>query len=290
MGKIRVKVLGDEQADKQKEAARAQKRAEKKALKEAEKAAAPVEETVTVEEVGEKKTQTVTSETKAGEPQPKADRPVAERKEKKAKFAKNGKRTHSKRYGENIGKVGKKTNYPLTTAIEMLKNFKKAKFDETVELHINVKEKGLAGQVSLPHGTGKTRKIKIVDDALIEQIEKGTIDFDVLVAHPSMMPKLAKVARILGPRGLMPNPKNGTVTPKPEEVVEKLAGGQVNFKTEPGAPVIHMSIGKISFDDKKIQENVMSALKAIQLSQIDKITIKSTMSPALFIDLNSVSK
>jgi large subunit ribosomal protein L1 len=186
--------------------------------------------------------------------------------------------------------VAVKTAYPLETAVAMLKKFKASKFDETVELHINVREKGVSGQVTLPHGTGKKRVITIADDAVIADIEKGKINFDILVAHPSMMPKLAKVARILGPRGLMPNPKNGTVTPNVDAIVEKLSAGQVNFKTESDAPIIHMSIGKISFTEPQITENVQGAISAIKLSNITKITMKSTMSPALNIDINSLGK
>ena len=181
--------------------------------------------------------------------------------------------------------VANKTSYPLTSGIELLRKFKKSSFDETVELHINVVEKGVSGQVSLPHGTGKKLNIKIADDALIAEVEKGKIDFDILVATPDMMPKLAKVARVLGPKGLMPNPKAGTISQKPEEVVEKLSAGQVSYKTEAANPLIHMSVGKLSFEDKQLQENINKVISAIGPAKISKVTLKSTMSPAVVIQV-----
>ncbi|PIT89162.1 MAG: hypothetical protein COU27_01805 [Candidatus Levybacteria bacterium CG10_big_fil_rev_8_21_14_0_10_36_7] len=210
---------------------------------------------------------------------------IEEKDGKKGKSKFNIKKTHtaSRRYSDNATLVAKKTAYPLKTALEILKKFKSVKFDETVELHINVKEKGINGQMTLPHGTGKTLKVKIADDALIAQIEKGKIDFDILVATPEMMPKLARVARVLGPRGLMPNPKSGTISEKPEDVVKKLSLGQISFKTESGAPIIHLSIGKLSFDEKQLSENIKEVTTAIKVSNINNATLKSTMSPAIKI-------
>jgi large subunit ribosomal protein L1 len=209
------------------------------------------------------------------------------KKTKKEKFVKANKKVESKRHKENMGFVSKTQKYNLTQAIETLKKFKKGKFDETVELHINTKEKGVSGQVTLPHGTGKTLVIKIADDAILAEVAKGKISFDVLVATPSMMPSLAKVAKILGPRGLMPNPKNGTIAEKPEEAVKKLSGGQINYKTEAEFPIIHAIVGKISFDDNKLKDNVKTFLTSVGSDKISSATLKSTMSPA--IRLNSTS-
>ncbi len=149
---------------------------------------------------------------------------------------------------------------------------KRTKFDETVELHINTIETGVSGSLTLPHGTGKATRVTIADvtqdekavDDLIKNIEAGKIDFDVLVATPPTMPKLAKVARVLGPRGLMPNPKNGTVTAKPDDIANKFAGGQFNYKTEAKFPILHLAVGKLSFGDKKLEENITTAVKAIK--------------------------
>jgi len=158
-------------------------------------------------------------------------------------------------------------------------------------LHVNLSpavlgdKKDLRGSVQLPHGTGKQVKVVIADDALIAQVEKGVIDFDILVAHPSMMAKLAKVARVLGPKGLMPNPKNGTVSPDPEKRVKELSQGQVNFKTEPDQPIVHMTVGKVSFDEKKITENVLAVFDAIGRGKIQKAVLSSTMGPGIRVEL-----
>ena len=178
----------------------------------------------------------------------------------------------------------------------MLK-LKAAKLDETVELHINTLEQGVSGSFILPHGTGKQIRIEIANqtedpkhvEEIIKKVETGKIDFDVLIATPDAMQKLARVARVLGPRGLMPNPKSGTVTPKPNEVAKKYAGGQINFKTEAKFPILHLSIGKISFGDKKLKENIVTAIAAVQTKNIKNVTLKSTMSPAIKIEVSSIA-
>lgn len=264
MGKIRVKTF-DESEDSQEKAKKLEAKKEaKKLAKKAEKK----------EEAAESASEVTASEE------------VAEEKKfkKKAKFA-DKKPTISPRHKENVAKVNSNTQYKVDQALVELRAFKKAKFDETVELHINVRESGLSGAVTLPHGTGKVRRIVIADDALIEAVSKGKIEFDVLVAEPSMMPKLAKVARVLGPRGLMPNPKNGTISQNPKEAVEKLAGGQLNFKTEAKMPIIHLSIGKLSFTDAQLKENITSVFKSITQSKINNVTLKSTMSPAIRLQI-----
>ena len=184
----------------------------------------------------------------------------------------------------------------MPEALTLLEKIKIAKFDETVELHINTYEKGISGNVTLPHGTGKDVRVEIANattdakhvDDLVKAIEAGKIEFDVLIATPDAMAKLARVARVLGPRGLMPNPKNGTVTPKPEEIAKKFAGGQINFKTEAKFPLLHMSVGKLSFGDKKLADNIKSALAAVKIKNIKNITLKSTMSPGIKLDSSNL--
>lgn len=263
MGKIRVKTIGDDNNKKKKDNKKTQ------VQKETSQALAPgaSEAEVTAAVAAESQT----------------------KKEKKKKFQKES-RGVSKNYAANIALVNNKKTYTLPEALSILTKFRPAKFDETVELHINVKEKGISGSVALPHGTGKKIRVKIVDDAVIAAIEKGVIDFDILVAHPSMMAKLAKVARILGPRGLMPNPKAGTISPTPEEVVEKLSAGQVNFKTESAATIIHMSVGKVSFGEKQLTENITAAYLALPENKIDNITLKATMTPGIRLDTTSLNK
>jgi len=274
MGKVRVKTLGDEDIEKK------QKKADKKrqeAKKLAEKAAG-----VVVEEPKENVEEVVkVEEVEKGETEKTEEKKVS----KKEKFQKNKKAGRSKQYQAVVKLVDKKKLYPLAEAVAILPKLQRAKFDETVELHINTHETGINGNVTLPHGTGKKTRVVIATDALIADIEKGIIAFDILVAEPQMMPKLAKVAKILGPRGLMPNPKNGTVTTKPQDVVKQYEGGQISFKTESKTPVIHLSVGKVSFGDKKLTENIQTAIQAVQTKNIINVTLKSTMSPGLRIQI-----
>ena len=267
MGKIRVKTLGDEEQEKlQKEEAKRKAEA-KKAEKQAEvivEEAQPVEETVPQEEVTESETKEEVKEVK-----------------KVQKKTDNDKQTRSSKYQTIAQKVDKSKEYSLNEALELLEGLKRGSFDETVELHLNTLNSGISGSVVLPNGTGKKTRVVIADDKTIAEIEKGVINFDILVAHPSMMPKLAKVAKVLGPRGLMPNPKNGTVNPNPEEVVKKYEGGQVNFKTEAKSPILHLTVGKMSFGASKLEENIKVMLNAVKKSNIKNATLKSTMSPGI---------
>ena len=286
MGKIRIKTIGDEDAEKKqleeqkkkKEARIEAKKAEAKAVEKSdEKPEADEKETADEAKSPEKEVKVEPSSAKATEGQGK-------KQAKKAKI--NGKQQpHSKSYASAVAAFDKSKTYALSSALETLKKLQRTKFDETVELHINLLDKGVSGQVTLPHGTGKQTRVAIADDKIIADIEAGKIEFDVLVAEPAMMPKLAKVARILGPRGLMPNPKNGTVTPKPEDVAKKYAGGQISFKTESKAPVIHLSVGKMSFGEKKLEENIKVIFGAIKKEQIANVTLKSSMSPGIKLTL-----
>lgn len=236
-------------------------------------------ETVISTEPSEPTTESSHPEQSEGSKETKEDKPA--KKTKKEKFAKAKARVDSKRHKENLGVVSKTQTYDLDQALTTLKKFKKSKFDETVELHINTKEKGISGQVVLPHGTGKTLVIKIATDEIISEVSKGKINFDILVATPSQMPSLARVAKVLGPRGLMPNPKNGTITDKPEEAVKKLSGGQINYKTESEHPIIHARVGKISFEDNKLKENINTFIASVGQVNIVNVTLKSTMSPGI---------
>jgi large subunit ribosomal protein L1 len=160
-----------------------------------------------------------------------------------------------------------------------------------VELHINLnpaslgEKKDMRGSVSLPHGTGKQVRVLVADDAIIADVVEGKINFDILVASPAMMPKLAKVARILGPKGLMPNPKTGTVTEDTAKRARELTTGKVNFKTEPDQPLIHLLVGKVSFEDKKLVENVDAMLSAVGRGKIAKATLSATMGPGVKIEV-----
>lgn len=279
MGKIRVKTFGDEGQEQEDQKKLKEKREQKKMAK------APGlkggEKVVSVGPTEE--------ELMAQTPEEVAQTEEAPKKEKKAKFAAQKIKILGKKYKENATLVNKSTKYQLANGIEILKKFKTGKFDETVELHINTKEKGLSGQIPLPHGSGKKLRIKVADETLIAEVEKGKIDFDVLIASPTMMPQLAKVAKILGPKGLMPNPKAGTITDKPDALIEKLSHGQVNYKTEATAPIIHLSVGKLSFGEKELADNIQTSITTIGAAKIDSITLKSTMSPAIRLDLSKLA-
>lgn len=206
---------------------------------------------------------------------------------KKSKEAKP--RVRGKRYKEALIKVDHHKIYKVEEAFKLLREIHLARFDESVEVHINVVEKGIRGMVSLPHGTGKKIRVVIADtttiDKLVAEIEKGIINFDTLVAHPQVMGKLGKVAKFLGPKGLMPNPKNGTISPTPEKVAEKIKGGETAWKTESDFPLIHFVIGKLSFADKQLMENFQTLVKAIGDVKIQAVTLKSSMSPGIKIQI-----
>ncbi|MCL6096319.1 MAG: 50S ribosomal protein L1 [Patescibacteria group bacterium] len=275
MGKIRVKTFGDEEEEKKQKVKLGRKKEAKKIEKSSiAKATEGQEAKVKAGEVPAEP-EIEAKEEKTETPEPK--------KEKKEKFQKKQKAFHSNHYSSLLVKVDRSKTYPLSEALGLLLQLQRNKFDETVELHINTLTGGISGNVTLPHGTGKKTKVAVVTDALIAEIEKGIINFDVLVAVPQMMAKLAKVAKVLGPRGLMPNPKTGTITDKPEELVKKYEGGQINFKTEGKAPILHLTVGKMSFGAKKLEENIESLLKAVKKSNIVNITLKSTMSPGIKI-------
>lgn len=260
MGKFKVATIGNaEEEQKQKEEARI-KREEKKKREAAAKGEKEVEEEVKVEE--------------------------APKEEKKS--VSKAAHVRGKKYVQSRGKVNKDKVYKLKEAVEILKAIKFAQFDETVELHLNLKEENIKGEAQLPHGTGKTVKAVIATDEVIAEIEKGQVNFDILLATPAMMPKLVKFARVLGPKGLMPNPKNGTVTPKPEEALKKFAGGGIRFKSEPKFPLLHQAVGKSSFEDKALAENITALIKAVGKDKIMEAYISMTMSPSVKLDLNDV--
>src|SRR3989338_68674 len=206
--------------------------------------------------------------------------------EKKAKKKKKV-NTRGKNYQAALLKLDHQKKYSVSESLSLLRQVSYTNFDATVELHINTVEKGLRGSISLPHGTGKKVRVAIADesnvDKLVEEISRGKINFDVLVSHPNAVPKLARVAKFLGPKGLMPNPKNGTISETPEKVAKKLEAGEVNWKTEAQYPIIHQIVGKLSFKDNQLSENIEELIKSIGFNKIKNITLKSTMSPGIKI-------
>ncbi|OGE64187.1 hypothetical protein A3J13_00965 [Candidatus Daviesbacteria bacterium RIFCSPLOWO2_02_FULL_36_8] len=191
--------------------------------------------------------------------------------------------------------------YPLAEAIDMVKKLNYAKFDATLEAHINTAQTGIRGLVSLPYAKGK--KLRIVafgkgadqsgadvfgDDSTIEEINKGKVDFDLLISSPEWMPKLAKIARILGPRGLMPNPKNGTITTDLKKCVEGFQSGKTEYKTEAKASVIHLGLGKLAQPTEELSANIKTLLQVLGKSRVKKVSLSPTMGPSVKLDLSSI--
>ena len=223
---------------------------------------------------------------------------------------------HGKKYRAVAEKVEKNKLYTAEEAMQLVKETKVAKFDESIEVHVKLAidpKKGdeqVRGTVILPHGTGKTAVVAVVTSTkakdaqaagadvvggedLIEKIKNGKAPaFDVLVASPEMMPKLAQVAKILGPRGLMPSPKTETVTDKIKEAVESLKKGKASFKND-NTGNVHQVIGKSSFEASKLQENHAAFIDALQKAKpsgvkgkyVTGISICSTMGPGMKISL-----
>ena len=201
------------------------------------------------------------------------------------KIRKRIKHAHSKRYQAAKKLIDQKKAYAVDKAVKLLKETSTVKFDASVELHGNLSLEKIAGEMTLPHGTGKTLKVEIASDKTLTKLNAGTIDFDVLVAEPTMMPKLAKFAKLLGPKGLMPNPKTGTISADPQATAKKLAGGAVRFKSENKAPLIHLVVGKLSFKEEALTANVTAAIKAIQPKNLTSLYLTASMSPSIKLSL-----
>lgn len=192
-------------------------------------------------------------------------------------------RVRSARYRQALTKIDRAKTYPLAEAIKLLKQISLAKFDASVEAHLNLTETNLKVKVAFPHSTGRQLKVAIADDQLLAQIEAGKIDFDILLATPQIMPQVAKLAKILGPKGLMPNPKAGTVTADPVKKQAELAGGSRLVSGEPKSPLMHVVVGKLSMSDQDLTSNVSALITAVTPKRITKLTLASAMSPGIKI-------
>jgi large subunit ribosomal protein L1 len=207
-------------------------------------------------------------------------------KPKTVKLVKKSK-TRGKSYLKAKKSLKNKT-YTLKEAISILKKISFEKFDPSVELHLNTTEKGLKGEVTLPHGTGKTQKIVIFNEEVESMIKEGKLDFDILLATAKDMPKLVKHAKSLGPKGLMPSPKKGTLTDNPQEALKKFSHGALNYKTESKFPLMHQVVGKLSFSEKQLIENIQAFASAVGKKNLLQVYIKTTMSPAVCLEVDSL--
>ena len=225
---------------------------------------------------------------------------------------------HGRAYVEASKSVDKTKSYTPKEAIELVKSLSKRKFDETVEVAFNLNvnatksDQQVRSSFTLPHGTGKTKRILVVTKTMTEEakkagadyvgaeeiIEKITkenwFDFDVIVATPEMMVALGKIGKVLGPKGLMPNPKSGTVTTNVTSAIESIKKGMIEYRTDSYGN-IHAIIGKVSFDNKKLEENLVAFVNEVIKNKpsgvkgtfVKNITISSTMGPGVKLDLTS---
>ena len=190
-------------------------------------------------------------------------------------------KVRGKKYVEAKAKFDREKSYKTAEAVKLVKGSSYSKFDGTMELHFIVKKIGISAQVTLPFQAGKVKKVEVADEDTITKLKAGKIDFDILVATVDMMPKLVPFARLLGPKGMMPNPKNGTLVADVTKA-KSFSTGAVVIKTEKEAPLVHTVVGKNSQDDKEIIDNTEAVLKAFGGGkQIVRAFIKSTMSPSV---------
>jgi len=197
--------------------------------------------------------------------------------ESKARVAK----VRGKKYLAAKKKVDVNKNYPLSEAIKLVKETSFAKFEGKIEAHITATETGTLGEIAFPHLDLGAKKIAILNDTVLKEIKAGEISFDILIATPATMPKLLPFAKLLGPKGLMPNPKNGTLTDDPEASQKKLSVAKTQIKTEKKAPVVHLVVAKVSQDEKEIKANVEELISVIGNTKIKKMTLSATMGPGV---------
>jgi large subunit ribosomal protein L1 len=249
---------------------------------------------------------------------PKAEPKEAKTEEKKAvpakKISKKAKNNRSKKYLSKVEELNgqpeegqeelvdfRSKSYKLAEAVELVKKASYTKYTGTLEAHINTATTGIRGTVSLPFASGRKMRVAafgkgaetsgadlVGDDALLENIKKGKMDFDVLITTAQWMPKFAPLARVLGPRGLMPNPKNGTITIDLKKAVESYQAGKTEYKTESKTPVMHLSLGKLDQPTEELSANIKVLLQTLGKSRVKKVTLAPTMGPSVRLDLTSI--
>jgi large subunit ribosomal protein L1 len=225
----------------------------------------------------------------------------------------------NKRYKAASEKVDRDKLYGLDEAFDVIREQPQAKFDETVDIAINLgvdpkhADQMVRGTIVLPHGTGKSKRVLVVaggdkvreaEEAgadfaggaeLVQKIQEGWLDFDAVVATPDMMREVGKLGRVLGPRGMMPNPKTGTVTFDVKAAVEDIKAGKVEFRVDKTA-IIHVPVGRLSFDDGKLVDNTRTLVGAVMKAKpsaakgkyVHSIYLASTMGPGVAVDPGSV--
>lgn len=273
-----------------KTAAKAGKRSEK-ALKEAEEKAAKEER-----------------KARTGEAQAEESKPKRQAKPARSRLERQG-----KKFRDSAKLVDKTKSYSLDEAVDLAKKTSPVKFDATVELHVNLgvdprqADQNIRDNLVLPAGSGKTVRVAVFDDAKVEgadlagvdnitkALEKGELNFDILISTPAQMPKLGKYARTLGPRGLMPNPKSGTVTNDVAKAVAEAKAGRVEYRVD-STGIVHLGVGKVSFTNAQLLENLQAVLASIKANKpnsvkgnyLKAIYLTTTMGPSISLDLASI--
>lgn len=258
------------------------------------------------EETEKKEARKSAKETEAAKPKVKQN-PPRTRLERRAKA-----------YKAVASKIDRSKAYEVKEAITILKENSTTKFDSTIEIHLNLNvdpkqaDQNIRDSIVLPAGSGKKLKVAVLtddpkaakeagadiagSDDLLAQIDKNILDFDVLIATPSVMPKLAKYARVLGPRGLMPNPRSGTVTIDITKAVKETKTGKVEYRVDPSS-IIHLGIAKVSFTPEQIEDNLRAVISSIRSNKpssvkgtfIESVYLTSTMAPSLRLDISNLS-
>jgi len=194
-------------------------------------------------------------------------------------------RVRGKRYQKVRKLVDANKLYSLKEAVKLVKETSLSKFEAKVEAHVTILDIGNAGEIVFPHLEASSKKIVILNEAILAEIKDGKVNFDILIATPVTMPKLLPFAKLLGPKGLMPNPKSGTLTDKPEEALKKLSVAKNVIKTEKKAPVVHIVVGKVSQPEAELEANVAELIKVLKAVKIKKLALCATMGPSVKIEI-----
>ena len=237
----------------------------------------------------------------------KKDLPEIEAQKNTSKKESQKHRHLGKKYNQAASLIDKNKLYNIKEAIDLLHKTSYVKFDPTVEIHLNVKDKNIKGSVNLPHPVAQKKQrqylvfvdkkiesdedIILGNEATITQIQEGKLkpnrDFDVVYSTPKYMVQIASIAKILGPAGMMPNPKNKTVDENPSQIINAISESSFEYKTEPSAPIIHSILGKLSQKPQILEDNFATLIKTIGTAKIINATINSTMSPAIKLQVTA---
>lgn len=230
----------------------------------------------------------------------KEEKKVVNKKQAQGEVKKSSK-FRSKKYQEAAEKVEKNKLYPLAEAVELAKQSSYSKFEGSLELHINTNLKNIRGLVNLPYASGKSLKViafgkgaedsgadLVGDEEALKEIEKGKFNFDVMVTTPEWMPRLARAAKVLGPRGMMPNPKSGTISTDLKKAVSEIQSGKIEYKTQKDSQVIHLMIGKVNQPSEEIVQNTKILINAIGKTKAKKVVLSPSMGMGVKVNLSSL--